>query len=301
MKEETQILIEDADSNNFINKVIEESKNRVVVVDFWAPWCNPCKQLTPLLESSIMSLQGKVKLIKIDIDQNQSLAQQLRIQSVPTVLAFYEGKPINGFAGVKTKDEIASFLSEILQLTENSSEELQQIKEILEKADKKVEEKNFEDAINDYTELLGASLQKNEMIQAIVGLGKCYLGLNKFNELDELLGQLENDIKESIEIKELVKSKDYLQKIEVNDISILKKQLEENKNNFEVRYNLARTHIANKEFSEAINNLLYIVEKKSDWNKGIAKKELLDIFSLLGNNNSLTVEGRSKLSNLIFK
>ena len=86
MQEETQILIEDADSSNFINKVIEESKHRAVVVDFWATWCNPCKQLTPLLESAVLNLQGKIKLIKIDIDKNQSLSQQLRIQSVPTFL-----------------------------------------------------------------------------------------------------------------------------------------------------------------------------------------------------------------------
>ena len=301
MQEETQILIEDADSSNFINKVIEESKHRAVVVDFWATWCNPCKQLTPLLESAVLNLQGKIKLIKIDIDKNQSLSQQLRIQSVPTILAFYEGKPINGFSGVKTQDEISVFLSEILQLTENSSEELQQIKEILQNAENKLEDKKYEEAINDYSELLGASLPKSEMIKAIVGLGKCYLGLNKFDELDELLGQLENDIKDSIEIKELIKSKVYLQKIEISDISSLKRELEVNENNFEVRYNLARTHIANKEYSEAIKNLLYIIEKKSDWNKGIAKQELLDIFSLLGNNNTLTIEGRSKLSNLIFK
>ena len=137
MQEETQILIEDADSSNFINKVIEESKHRAVVVDFWATWCNPCNQLTPLLESAVLNLQGKIKLIKIDIDKNQSLSQQLRIQSVPTILAFYEGKPINGFSGVKTQDEISVFLSEILQLTENSSEELQQIKEILQNAENK--------------------------------------------------------------------------------------------------------------------------------------------------------------------
>ena len=98
MLEEQSQIIQDIDTSNFINKVIEESKNNPVIVDFWATWCNPCKQLTPILEKVVLQMNGKVKLVKVDIDQNQSLAKQMQIQSVPTVLAFFEGKPINGFA-----------------------------------------------------------------------------------------------------------------------------------------------------------------------------------------------------------
>jgi putative thioredoxin len=135
----------------------------------------------------------------------------------------------------------------------------------------------------------------------LAGLGKCYLGLNKFDELNELIDQLEDDIKEEKEIKSLLKSRDYLKDIKPQDISILESTLEQDPKNNDIRFELARNLIAKKLFEEAINNLLYIVENKKDWNEGAAKKELLELFSLLGNNNKLTMEGRSKLSNLIFK
>ena len=114
MLEEQSQIIEDTDTSNFIKKVIEESKNNVVIVDFWATWCNPCKQLTPILEKVVLKMNGKVKLVKVDIDKNQSLAQQMQIQSVPTVLAFFEGKPINGFAGMKSEEEVLNIIEEVL-------------------------------------------------------------------------------------------------------------------------------------------------------------------------------------------
>ena len=139
------------------------------------------------------------------------------------------------------------------------------------------------------------------MIRAINGLGKCYLGQNRFNELNELIEQLEDNIKKDEMIQALIKSKDYLENIDSKELSDLKLKIKQNPNNHEVRYELARGQIANNNYSEAISNLLFIVEKNKDWNGSKAKKELLDIFSLLGESNPLTLEGRTKLSNLIFK
>ena len=139
------------------------------------------------------------------------------------------------------------------------------------------------------------------MLRAIVGLGKSYLGLNKFDELNNLLEQLEDDIKNSKEVEDLMKSKKYLEGINPKDISFLEEQIKIDKNNLETRYELARNFIATKRYQEAVDNLLYIIEIKKDWKEGIAKKELLELFSLLGNNNTITMEGRSRLSNLIFK
>jgi putative thioredoxin len=301
MVEPSNLHVEDADNNDFIQKVIEESKNKPVVVDFWAPWCNPCKQLTPILEESVRNLIGKVKLIKINIDENQSLAQQLRIQSVPTVLAFFDGKPINGFTGLKNKAEVESFLKEILDLGEHSSEDLQEIRNHLDAADKKFEDKKFEEASTIFISLLASSLPKKEMVIALAGLGKCYLGLNKFDELNELIDQLEDDIKEENEIKSLLKSRDYLEKIKPQDVSYLESRIEKNPKDYKIRFELARNLIVNKRYEEAISNLLYIVKNEKNWNEGAAKKELLELFALLGNSNQVTMEGRSKLSNLIFK
>ena len=301
MDDKNNLYIEDSNSSDFIEKVIEKSKDKPVLVDFWAPWCNPCKQLTPILEESIRNLQGKVRLIKINIDENQGLAQQLKIQSVPTVLAFFDGKPVNGFAGLKNNNEVNAFLKEILEAVEHSAEDLKEINNLISAAEKDLENKKFEEASNTFISLLASSLPKKELVLSLAGLGKCYLGLNKFDELNELIDQLEDDIREQKEIKSLLKSRDYLKDIKPQDVSSLESALKKEPENNDIRFKLARNLIAKKLFEEAINNLLYIVENKKDWNEGAAKKELLELFSLLGNNNKLTMEGRAKLSNLIFK
>ena len=301
MLEEQSLLIEDIDTSNFIQKVVEGSKVKPVIVDFWAPWCNPCKQLTPILEKITIQMNGKVKLVKVDIDQNQNLAQQMRIQSVPTVLAFSDGKPINGFNGLKSEEEILNFAMELATISEHSSDDLKKINETLEEAEKKLQNKDYDKASSDFISLLGEALPKEFMIRAISGLGKCYLGQNKFNELNELIEQLEDNIREESEIQDLIKSKNYIENIEVKEVSGLEVKLEDNPNDFNIRYELARGQIVNKDYSKAIENLLFIIGKNKEWSQNKAKKELLDIFSLLGDSNPLTLEGRAKLSNLIFK
>ena len=139
------------------------------------------------------------------------------------------------------------------------------------------------------------------MIRAISGLGKCYLGLNQFTELTELINTLEDNIKKESEIVDLIKSKEYLENMDVQQDSELEKKFKVNPNDLNTRYELAKSQIINKDYSEAINNLLFIIEKNKDWNNNKAKKELLNMFSLLGDTDPLTMEGRAKLSNLIFK
>ena len=301
MLEEQSQIIQDIDTGSFINKVIEESKIKPVIVDFWATWCNPCKQLTPILEKVVLQMNGKVKLVKVDIDQNQSLAQQMQIQSVPTVLAFFEGKPINGFAGMKSEEEILNFITEVSTLSSHSSEDLKNINSLLDGAEKKLQEKDYDTASYEFSSLLGESIPKNLMVKAISGLGKCYIGLNQFKELTELINTLEDNIKKESEIVDLIKSKDYLENMDVQEDSELEKKLKKNPNDLNTRYELAKSQIINKDYSEAINNLLFIIEKNKGWKNNKAKTELLNMFSLLGDSDPLTMEGRLRLSNLIFK
>ena len=301
MLEERSQIIQDSDTSNFINKVIEESKKNPVIVDFWATWCNPCKQLTPILEKVVLQMNGKVKLVKVDIDQNQSLAQQMQIQSVPTVLAFFEGKPINGFAGMKSEEEVLNFMEEVVTMSGHSSEDLKNINDLLDEAEKKLQDKYYETESYEFSSLLGESIPKDLMIRAISGLGKCYLGLNQFSELNELIDTLEDNVKKESEIIELIKSKEYLENMDVQKDSELEIKFKENPNDLNTRYELAKSQIINKDYSESINNLLFIIEKNKDWNNNKAKTELLNIFSLLGDSDPLTMNGRSRLSNLIFK
>ena len=301
MLEEQSQIIQDSNTSNFINKVIEESKNNPVIVDFWATWCNPCKALTPILEKVVLQMNGKVKLVKVDIDQNQSLATQMQIQSVPTVLAFFEGKPINGFAGMKSEEEVFNFIEEVATMSGHSSEDLKNISVLLDEAEKKLQDKDYETASYEFSSILGESTPKDLMVRAISGLGKCYLGLNQFSELTDLIDTLEDNIKKESEITELIKSKEYLENMDVQKDSELEIKFKENPNDLNIRYELSKSQIINKDYSEAINNLLFIIEKNKDWNNNKAKTELLNIFSLLGDSDPLTMNGRSRLSNLIFK
>ena len=225
----------------------------------------------------------------------------MQIQSVPTVLAFFKGKPINGFAGMKSEEEILNFISEVTTLSTHSSDDLKNINNLLEEAEKKLQEKDYESASYEFSSLLGEEIPKSLMVRAISGLGKCYLGLNQFSELTDLINTLEDNIKKESEIIDLIKSKDYLENMDVQELSELETKLKENPNDLNTRYELAKSQIINKDYSKAINNLLFIIEKNKDWSKNKAKTELLNIFSLLGDSNPLTMEGRSKLSNLIFK
>lgn len=292
-------LIEDIDTNSFVDKVIKESKNIAIIVDFWAPWCEPCKQITPILEQSITSYKGKAKLVKINIDENQQLAQQLNIQSVPTIMAFYEGQPINGFAGLKNPEEIQSFLQEVISTASMPSKMVEDLNKKIELADKFLENKEVDKAMEIFSDLISSDLPKNEMGKAISGLGKCLLEKNQLDELDELLSQLETDLKETNDIKQLIESKNFFSKI--IDLANNSNSNTNSKDVLENKLQSARRYLLDREYEEAIDMYLLIIDKNSTWKNGLAKNELLSLFSFLGNANSITVNGRSRLLNMLYK
>ncbi len=292
-------FIEDVDTASFIDKVIKKSKSLAVIVDFWAPWCEPCKQITPVLEQLTSQYNGKVYLVKINIDENQQLAQQLNIQSIPTVMAFYEGQPINGFAGLKSPEEIKSFFDEVVSASSVSADLMEDLNKKLETAELFLEKKEVEKAMEIFSELIASELPKKEMSRSMSGLGKCLLELNRLEELDELLNQLEEDLKSSNDIKDLIEAKKFF-----SNILELSQSDSENSNTSdecENKLNSSRKSILERNYDDAIDGYLFIIEKNSKWNNGVAKEELLSLFSFLGNNNSITINGRSRLLNILYK
>ena len=292
-------FIEDVDTASFIDKVIKKSKSLAVIVDFWAPWCEPCKQITPVLEQLTSQYNGKVNLVKINIDENQQLAQQLNIQSIPTVMAFYEGQPINGFAGLKSPEEIKAFFDEVVTASSVSADLMKDFNKKLDTAELFLEKKEVERAMEIFSELIASELPKKEMSRSMSGLGKCLLELNRLEELDEFLNQLEEDLKSSNDIKDLIEAKKFF-----SNILELSQSEPENSNNsdeYENKLHSSRRSILDRNYDNAIDGYLFIIEKNSKWNNGVAKEELLSLFSFLGNNNSITINGRSRLLNILYK
>lgn len=297
----TNSQIDNVDTDDFVEKVIEKSKSLPVLVDFWAPWCNPCKQLTPILEQAIQEKNGTVRLVKINIDNNQGLAQQLRIQSVPTILAFFDGKPINGFAGLKTKVEIIDFIDEVITSSSHTDSELTEVLKVIEQGETCLEKGELEKSIEIFGSLLASNLPKEELIRVIKGIGRCYLEANRNEELADLMNNLDDEIKSSAEIESLNKAINYFSNIPKQKKYINNNAIELEPNNLELRLDYARALILEKNYQNAVEHLLYIVNKNNKWNNNIAKEELLTLFAYLGNSHEVTISGRAKLSNILFK
>ncbi len=291
----------DVDEGSFVTKVIEESKNIPIVVDFWAPWCGPCKQLAPVLEEEIKKTNGKVKLVKINIDENQNIAQQLRIQSIPMVYAFVDGKPIDGFGGVIANSEVATFIEKISNSSTQAQEQITNARITLEKAEEKLKKGNIDEALSDFSELIELSIPKEDLSRAISGLGKSLLAKGDIEEVKVLLESLDEEMIKLPHIESLKSSLKLLAKSNENlDLDQLHKDLDNDKNNLDIRFKLAEAFIAKGKNEDAIAHLIEILKKNLKWNNNLARNKLLELFTALGDTDSITIEGRKKLSAILF-
>ena len=284
-------------TENFISDVIERSKETPVIVDFWAPWCEPCKQLTPVIEKIVKEKNGNVILAKMNIDESPEVAQQLKIQSIPAVMAFNDGQPVDGFIGVQPEKNITEFVNKISSLKNSSS-----IEENVIAGKKYIDDGDIETAALVFSEILKIE-PKN--ISAKSMLARCLLRSGQIDEAEDIINNLpansENNqdfvsVKSEVEVFKNAKNNPISNEQEAE----LKRDIDKNPKNHQIRLDLAKLLLAKGENENAINELLKIIEFDPQWNDGEARKQLIEIFNILGNEDILVIEGRKKLSSMLF-
>ena len=290
-----EILIKDVNEDTFMDDVIEASKSSPIVVDFWAPWCGPCKTLGPALEAEVKATNGKIKMVKIDIDQNQNLASQMRIQSIPAVFAFVDGQPIDGFMGAKAPSELKVFIEKLLEKVTDDEGDLS---EAIAVADEMLEAEEFDDAAETFEAILGEDPNSS---LAFVGLFKSKMGAKKISDAKKMLEEIPDTLRNKPEILALQAQIELTNQAEgIGELNDLRKLLSTDVNNHQVRFDLALALFTKGETSEAIQELLTIFRVDQEWNDDAARQQLFKFFDILGGEDPITLSGRRQLASMLF-
>ena len=286
-------LVRDTTTQTFRKDVLEESRRQPVLVDFWAPWCGPCKQLTPILEKAVRSARGAVKLVKMNIDEHPAIAGQMGIQSIPAVFAFVNGQPVDGFMGALPESQVMAFL-ERLTKQEISSEE----KELLKSADAALVAGDAAGAAELYSEVLAGDPAN---VHALAGLARSYLEAGSIEEAKHTLAQVpeakRNDTavaaaRAALEVAE--------QAAHLGPVAELEQKVAANPLDHQARFDLAIALNGNSRRQEALDQLLEIVRRDRKWNDDAARKQLVQFFEAWGPTDEHTMSGRRRLSSILF-
>ena len=286
-------VVKETTTQGFIKDVIEASKKQPVLVDFWAPWCGPCKQLTPILEKAVKSAKGKVKLAKMNIDEHPAIPGQMGIQSIPAVIAFSNGQPVDGFMGALPESQVMAFLERLTKGAVGAEE-----RDLMKAADEALAAGDTAGAANLYGQLL---TQDSGNVAALAGLARCYVLTGALEQAKQTLAMVpeakRNETavaaaRAALEVAEQAKA--------VGPIDELEKKVATNPLDHQARFDLATALNAKGKRNEAANHLLEIVKRDRKWNDDGARKQLVQFFEAWGFTDPATVEGRKRLSSILF-
>lgn len=290
-------LIKDSGTADFARDVIEASMETPVIVDFWAPWCGPCKQLGPALEKAVQAARGAVRLVKIDIDRNQDLAAELRIQSIPTVYAFYQGRPVDGFQGALPESQIKAFIDRLAGVA-GTAQGPNPVEQAIEQAEAALEGGQAAAA----SALFGQVLQHDpENARALSGMIRCSLAGGDSKGARRIYDGLTDEMKGRPELAAAAAALELADTAgNAGEIPRLKEQLARNENDHRARLDLALALYGANQHEAAADELLELIRRDRTWNEEAGRKQLLKLFEAWGPTNPLTLQTRRRLSALLF-
>lgn len=288
-------LIKDTNTSQFMADVIEASRTVPVIVDLWAPWCGPCKQLGPLLEKAVMAAGGKVRMVKINVDENQQIAASLRVQSIPAVYAFFQGQPVDGFVGAVPESQIKTFVSKLAALADGGAGE---VASLLQQADGFLAEGKADHAAALYSEVLRFDAAQPK---AYIGLVRALLALNEKEEAQRLFDEAPDAVKADKAWAALETAFTLAKTMAgAGSSAALKGAVEADPKNHQARYDYALALFAEGAKEAAMDQLIELARRDRKWNDEAARKQLVTFFEAMGPMDPLTVAGRKKLSSVLF-
>jgi putative thioredoxin len=286
-------LIIDTTTQNFARDVLEVSRQVPVIVDFWAPWCGPCKQLTPILENAVKAARGAVRLVKMNIDEEPEVAQQLRVQSIPAVFAFKNGQPVDGFMGALPESQIKAFIARLVgDLGPSPAEELVAMgREAFEAGDLSRAAQAFAQAAQ----------EEPGNPAAVAGLARCYIKAGDFDRAKQTLALVRPDARNDPEFTAAEAALSLAEKAaDLGDIGELQARIEANPKDHQARFDLALALNARGDREGAVEQLLISIEYDRNWNEEAARKQLVEFFDAYGPKDEVTLSGRRRLSSILF-